>query len=84
MGVLTNFLALQSPETKTLASDTLTPTRSKVLVTSETGTTDNLATINASGFTGLTDGTNTFDPIIIIRATPTHSLYRHRQPLAPL
>jgi hypothetical protein len=74
MGVFTNLLAFQSPETKTLSSDTLTPTRTKVLVTSQTGTTDNLATINVSGFTGLSDGTNTFDPVVILRATPTHTI----------
>ncbi len=74
MSVFTNLLGLQSPETKTLSSDTLTPTRSKVLVTSQTGTTDNLATINVSGFTGLTDGSNTFHPIVILRATPTHTI----------
>ncbi len=74
MGVFTPLIAYQSPETKTLASDTLTPTRTKVLVTSESGVADNLATINVSGFTGLSDGTNTFDPIVILRATPSHTI----------
>ncbi len=68
MGVFTNLIALQTAESKTLATDVLTPTRTKVIVQAETGTTDNLATIALMGFTGLSDGSNTFDPIVILRA----------------
>jgi len=68
MPVNTNAIQLKSATTVTLATDTLTPTQNLTIVASESGAADNCATINISGFTSLTDATNTFRPMVILMA----------------
>jgi hypothetical protein len=68
MPVNTNALQLKSATTVTIAAGVLIPTQALTIVAAQSGTTDDLDTISLTGFTSLTDSTNTFRPMVILLA----------------
>lgn len=57
-----------------IVDDAITPTDSYHEVTSQSSTSDDLATINTSGFPQLTDSTDTYQPLLILQAADTHTI----------
>ena len=70
----TNSLRLLDKTNLGIASGAITPSQLYHQITSETGTADDLATINISGFVQLADGSNTYRPMVVLYAAATHTV----------
>lgn len=68
MGLRTNALMLLDDTIKTIATGAITITQTYHAVAAESGTADDLATINIDASLATTDGANTFRPFVILRA----------------
>src|SRR5262245_27058148 len=68
MGQNTDTVRFLDASQLTLASDAATPTQIFHTLNAESGSADNLATLNTSGFTQLTGGGLTFRPFVILIA----------------
>lgn len=68
MGLRTNALMVLDDTIKTIATGAITITQTYHAVAAESGTTDDLATINVDASVATSDGANTFRPFVILRA----------------
>lgn len=64
----TNSIRILDKTILTLASGAITPTQMYHAVAAESGTADDLTTINTSGYTQLSDASNTYRPVLVLQA----------------
>jgi hypothetical protein len=74
MAVNTDSYRKKTWSSITIASDTIAPNQELVTLTSESSTSDNLATISVANFPQLTDASISFLPSVVLRAVAGHTI----------
>ena len=68
MGINTESYRFKAHQLLTIASGVITPTQALITVAAESSTADDLDTIALTGFADLTDGADSYRPLVILQA----------------